>query len=187
MKRLMALALASAAFVATPAQAAVMFTVSGAGPFGGCLPPHPNDIGPGTCYSGDFTINIKGSAASQAGDGQLYASISGQTLEINYRNLENIVFRVDLDRVFRPDDFGPYSIVGGVGSFDAYRGYFFAGSLTGGTVTFSANPLDEIVAPTISYAVPEPATWAMMIAGFGLAGAALRRRTAIPDQAALTA
>ena len=25
-------------------------------------------------------------------------------------------------------------------------------------------------------AVPEPATWAMMIAGFGLAGAALRRR-----------
>ncbi|WP_443969661.1 PEPxxWA-CTERM sorting domain-containing protein [Sphingobium sp. CR28] len=28
-------------------------------------------------------------------------------------------------------------------------------------------------------AVPEPATWAMMIAGFGLAGAALRRRTAI--------
>ncbi len=25
-------------------------------------------------------------------------------------------------------------------------------------------------------AVPEPATWAMMIAGFGLAGSALRRR-----------
>jgi hypothetical protein len=29
-----------------------------------------------------------------------------------------------------------------------------------------------------SSAVPEPATWAMMIAGFGLAGAALRRRRA---------
>lgn len=28
-------------------------------------------------------------------------------------------------------------------------------------------------------AVPEPATWAMLIAGFGLAGAALRRRTAL--------
>jgi len=28
-------------------------------------------------------------------------------------------------------------------------------------------------------AVPEPATWAMMIAGFGLAGAALRRRRAL--------
>lgn len=30
--------------------------------------------------------------------------------------------------------------------------------------------------PTISSAVPEPATWAMMITGFGLAGASLRRR-----------
>lgn len=29
---------------------------------------------------------------------------------------------------------------------------------------------------TVSSAVPEPATWAMMIAGFGLAGAAIRRR-----------
>jgi hypothetical protein len=29
-----------------------------------------------------------------------------------------------------------------------------------------------------SYAVPEPATWAMMIAGFGLMGGALRRRRA---------
>lgn len=28
-------------------------------------------------------------------------------------------------------------------------------------------------------AIPEPATWAMMIAGFGLAGAAMRRRTRI--------
>ena len=29
-------------------------------------------------------------------------------------------------------------------------------------------------------AVPEPATWAMLITGFGLVGAALRRRTAVP-------
>lgn len=33
------------------------------------------------------------------------------------------------------------------------------------------------VSPYVQTAVPEPATWAMMIAGFGLAGAALRRRT----------
>ena len=32
-------------------------------------------------------------------------------------------------------------------------------------------------------AVPEPATWAMMIAGFGLAGSALRRRRAGRDAA----
>ncbi|HEY9235888.1 MAG TPA: PEPxxWA-CTERM sorting domain-containing protein [Phenylobacterium sp.] len=36
----------------------------------------------------------------------------------------------------------------------------------------------------LSSAVPEPATWAMMIAGFGLAGATIRRRRAIPGLAA---
>lgn len=34
----------------------------------------------------------------------------------------------------------------------------------------------SVTVPTTPGAVPEPATWAMMIAGFGLAGAALRRR-----------
>lgn len=32
-------------------------------------------------------------------------------------------------------------------------------------------------------AVPEPATWALMIAGFGMTGAALRRRKTVPQQA----
>ena len=43
------------------------------------------------------------------------------------------------------------------------RGLFFANS----------------VVLTNGGAVPEPATWAMMIAGFGLAGSALRRRRAV--------
>ena len=33
---------------------------------------------------------------------------------------------------------------------------------------------------SIPSAVPEPATWAMMIVGFGLAGAAMRRRREAP-------
>jgi len=41
------------------------------------------------------------------------------------------------------------------------------GSLAGATLSIMANPLA---------AVPEPATWAMMIGGFGLAGMAMRRR-----------
>ncbi|WP_309644310.1 PEPxxWA-CTERM sorting domain-containing protein [Phenylobacterium sp.] len=47
-----------------------------------------------------------------------------------------------------------------------------AGGVTfgvGGTATFLAS------------AVPEPATWAMMIAGFGLAGAAIRRRRSVSE------
>ena len=43
---------------------------------------------------------------------------------------------------------------------------------TPGTITFTYNP-------TISAAVPEPATWAMMLAGFGLIGSGMRRRNAV--------
>ena len=66
------------------------------------------------------------------------------------------------------------------------------------TVNFTANAGDQVMFwatgtsdslggyldnITIS-AVPEPATWAMMIAGFGMAGAAIRRRHAIKAIAA---
>jgi hypothetical protein len=42
--------------------------------------------------------------------------------------------------------------------------------------TFGASAEANRIELTIGNAVPEPATWAMMIGGFGLVGAALRRR-----------
>ena len=39
--------------------------------------------------------------------------------------------------------------------------------------------VDNIVVNGIAAAVPEPATWAMMLVGFGLAGSAMRRRKTI--------
>ena len=57
---------------------------------------------------------------------------------------------------------------------EAFSTLFFqntAGALHGGMY------LDKIsVAAVETGAIPEPATWALMIGGFGLAGAALRRR-----------
>lgn len=45
-----------------------------------------------------------------------------------------------------------------------------------GSVTFtSGNFISSSVVPTVA-AVPEPASWAMMIGGFGLIGGAMRRR-----------
>ena len=43
----------------------------------------------------------------------------------------------------------------------------------------------EVVGGTITTAVPEPASWAMMLVGFGAMGVALRRRamTAAPVSA----
>ncbi|MBT9472342.1 MAG: PEPxxWA-CTERM sorting domain-containing protein [Phenylobacterium sp.] len=40
-------------------------------------------------------------------------------------------------------------------------------------------PLLDNVSIGVSSAVPEPATWAMMIMGFGLVGSAMRRRQAL--------
>ncbi|MBN8832679.1 MAG: PEP-CTERM sorting domain-containing protein [Sphingomonadales bacterium] len=56
-----------------------------------------------------------------------------------------------------------------------------AGSVSFSFATNSADnvgPLLDNVSLDISSAVPEPATWAMMIGGFALVGAAMRRRVA---------
>jgi PEP-CTERM motif len=54
----------------------------------------------------------------------------------------------------------------------------FAIGSTAGVVAGAA-----ATAPVLSAAVPEPASWAMLIAGFGLTGAALRRRRPLPAAA----
>lgn len=64
------------------------------------------------------------------------------------------------------------SAINSSGSF----GFFFTGapgSFTEYSTAFGS-PFDTLTLST--GAVPEPASWAMMIAGFGLVGAALRRR-----------
>ena len=68
--------------------------------------------------------------------------------------------------------FQHYSI--GFNLQDAGTAKFYIGSNTAG----NAGPiLDNVLITSSSAAVPEPATWAMMIAGFGLVGGMMRRRT----------
>lgn len=94
--------------------------------------------------------------------------------------------------------FGDGNANGGIGPISPGNGYFataaqaFANA-TGGSFTLAAPAnvdfyiFDDFIGDnsgTITLdvtAVPEPATWAMMIAGFGLVGGAMRRRkTATP-------
>ena len=68
-----------------------------------------------------------------------------------------------------------YLVTGGTGQFAGV-----VGSLTGvGTVTFAAGvpPTSrQTITGSFSVPVPEPSTWAMMLAGFGALGANLRFR-----------
>ena len=52
------------------------------------------------------------------------------------------------------------------------------GSLDGGNISAVLDTVTLDVTSGAGTAVPEPATWTMMIAGFGLVGGALRRRRA---------
>jgi PEP-CTERM motif len=80
--------------------------------------------------------------------------------------------------------FGPVNILGGdsqyrVGPPPAY-GFFLPTDL--GPAQFDmfgplVNNFEATLAP--NGAVPEPASWAMMIAGFGIAGAAMRRKATV--------
>jgi hypothetical protein len=71
------------------------------------------------------------------------------------------------------------TVLGGTGRFLGATGLLFSrGTLRFGMVDerpvgiFNGTVEGRLVAP----AIPEPATWAMMVAGFGLVGGALRRR-----------
>jgi hypothetical protein len=52
--------------------------------------------------------------------------------------------------------------------------YDFTQGVDGGLINVGTGPV--VTPPPVSGAVPEPTTWAMMIAGFGAAAAAMRRR-----------
>ena len=65
-----------------------------------------------------------------------------------------------------------HDLTAGITSF----GYGFTSTVTGGTGLFLTDTDQVFVAAENFAAVPEPASWALMIGGFGLAGAAMRTR-----------
>lgn len=82
-----------------------------------------------------------------------------------------------------------YSDLLAVGDFGYTEWTSFSTVLSAGTYRLEAgvanggdgfNPSFLLVDDFRMNAVPEPGTWALMIAGFGLAGAALRHRKAVP-------
>jgi hypothetical protein len=72
---------------------------------------------------------------------------------------------------------------------NSFRGFTSTGTIVslavtgfnppGGDTFFWPSVDDLTLATAVNGAIPEPATWAMMIAGFGLAGTAMRRRRSV--------
>ncbi|MDB5681975.1 MAG: hypothetical protein JWO16_1780, partial [Sphingomonas bacterium] len=70
--------------------------------------------------------------------------------------------------------FNTYTVTGGTGQFAGATGVINGVGLLDRRPARPLNSLD--LNGTLNLPVPEPATWAMMMVGFGLMGAALRRR-----------
>jgi hypothetical protein len=147
----------------------------------------PGSITTKTAYSfnaGDhvvLTFDLSGSQRSNSSDNFLaFLQYSGATT-VNNLNIYGTSFGTQTGVTNSGTSFflaGNSPFTTKTISFDAGT----SGSLKvnfGTTSADNVGPLIDNVNLSIGAAVPEPATWAMMITGFGLAGMALRRRRAI--------
>lgn len=83
---------------------------------------------------------------------------------------------------------GALGSLGGPGAAQGIVGFHMEGGPGITSVTFSQGTgLASFELDTISTAAPEPATWAMMLLGFGLVGSQLRRRSRRPVKALASA
>lgn len=156
-------AAAALALSATAAHAVVIFNVSGVFSGGGTL-------------TGTFTTN---DALTQVVGLDLTSSQNGAFQLTNYTNTGSIDNQ-QLPNTFRLTVTQPTKQLQ----------LFFSPALsaTGGTITgnsFEAQQIQgagnrtltgSVSSASVTAAVPEPATWAMMLLGFGFVGSAMRRR-----------
>jgi len=107
----------------------------------------------------------------QALGGGLFATPTTLTFDFDAANADFMLLSSAHNAGFCIDSGGPNSCIGPQGSGVE----MLLNGETGGDFAFQTQTGIQTIA-TAAGGVPEPASWALMIAGFGLAGAALRRR-----------
>lgn len=185
-RTLLASATALAAFIAVPAYAAELVTNGGfeTGDFTGwTLAGNLGFSGVDTAaaHSGTYGAYF-GQVGSTGTLSQLLNTVAGQTYSVSYW-LANTGGA--------PNSF--QASIGGVilqtfadsNAFQYFNFSFTAAASSSPTLlqfTFRQDPaywnIDDISVQGLAGAIPEPATWGMMILGFGAIGATMRRRTA---------
>ena len=165
----LALVASALAFVASPAQATQTMTLTlPSGTFG-------NDgvgaVGsPTAAFTNTFTFGAAGSAflVNLAGYTLANATLStsalgGNNIDFTSAVLNGTAFTLSPTGVFEFGSAGPVSLLA-INTL-TINGINTGDSAYAGTLTFAAVP-----------SVPEPATWGMMLLGFGVMGVSLRRR-----------
>jgi hypothetical protein len=131
-----------------------------------------NALGDGTGTAG--TTTTFATTFSLAGFDSMNATLSGQALFDNFGEVFLNGNQVG----------GTITGFGSLSSFGTNSNFFVAGLNTlsfvlhneGGPEAFQVAGLTVTAAP-LAGAVPEPASWALMLVGFGMTGAAVRRRS----------
>lgn len=126
-----------------------------------------NDLNPGSDVD-EVTHHVE-SRDSDTSDGNFHLNYFDTTIYSRVNSFLSIAdYTAPLNYSTQPGDVG-----GGYFRFEGYsdfgaNAYYAVGNLKPTSVTIALAP--------DTGAVPEPATWAMMIAGFGMVGSAMRRR-----------
>ncbi len=128
------------------------------------------------------SFDLSGSQRSSASDEfNLTGNFGGSTDVLNFANLGGFI-GIGSGDYFGATTLGTYEeFIAGDKPWTHYSFGFTAGQAGSLTLIFGTTS-DDNIGPLVDNvsvtngAVPEPAAWALMIGGFGLAGAALRRR-----------
>jgi hypothetical protein len=133
---------------------------------------------------GPFVFTLNGSDNGQGGVITTFGTVAGSSVTVSgqfrYQTNDGDGSSFDLAGFFLNDAFTQLSL-NGQPNGSVQTGLFSFAVNAGDSYGFYINSIDSVAgrAQLSVTAVPEPTTWAMLIVGFGLIGATMRRRVAL--------